>query len=160
VVCLLARVGGRPQGPTGISPGYAYWEARLGGKLALWRGFRAAITLANLCLLPATLLFFPSMLAVYALLDELLIVAVVLPASIFDCSRPTGGHLEYLKVHAVNQPTTAGGQTGRPALPRLGKAASYLIGARWLGTIFAVPLLGLTWAHAGAGWLAVRCPRP
>ena len=57
-----------------------HWDARLGGHWRLGEVF-GMLTLASLCLLPATIIIFPALLAVYAILDEFIGLCVALPAS-------------------------------------------------------------------------------
>jgi hypothetical protein len=119
----------------------AYWDARLGGRWRLGEYFGLA-TLVNLCLLPATLLFFPGLLAAYAVFDEILLLAVILPASVLVVRERQAGTWSLLRATPMTSLQLATAKLA--GLLYLGwEGASYLVGARWLGTLFTIPLLVL-----------------
>jgi hypothetical protein len=117
----------------------AYWDARLGGRWRLGEYFGLA-TLANLCLLPATLLFFPGLLAAYALLDEALVLAAILPASTLVVRERQAGTWSLLRSTPLSSLQLAAAKLGG-LLYLAWEGAAYLTGARWIGTLFALPLL-------------------
>jgi hypothetical protein len=117
----------------------AYWDARLRGRWRLGEYFGFA-TLVNLVLLPATLLFFPGLLAVYALLDEALVIGASLPAATLVVRERQAGTWSLLRSTPMTTLDLAAAKLGG-LLYTAWEGAAYLTGARWLGTLFALPLL-------------------
>jgi hypothetical protein len=118
-----------------------HWDERLGGRWRLGEVF-GLLTLASLCLLPATLIMFPLGLLAYALLDEVLGLLTALPAAALVVREREARTLSLLRATPLTSLEIA---TGKLAglLYLAWEGASYLVRARWLGTLLALPLLGL-----------------
>lgn len=119
----------------------AYWDQRLGGRWRLEETF-AFITLANLCLLPVALLIFPNLLLGFALLDESLAWLAALPSATLIVREREGQTWDILRSTPLE-----GNQIALNKLSGLlyviWESASYLVSARWYGTMLALPLLAL-----------------
>lgn len=134
----------------------AYWDGRLGGRWRLGE-YLALLSLANLCLLPATLLFFPNLLVLYAILDELLVLAVMLPASILVIRDREAGTWNLLRVTPLSSMQLARAKLA--AVLYLGwEGASYIVKARWLGTLFTAPLFVLVVLLPGSRLAGAHAP--
>lgn len=119
----------------------SYWDRRLGGR---WRVDEALalLTLASLCLLPVTLLIAPSLLLAYALLDEILGIAISLPAALAVTREREQQTWEALRVTPLTGAEIVAGKL-RGLLYLVWEGATYLARARWYGTWLAAPLFAL-----------------
>jgi hypothetical protein len=128
----------------------AYWDRRLGGRWRLDEPL-ALLTLANLCLLPAALLIAPALLLAYALLDEILGMALTLPAALTVAREREQQTWEVLRATPISGQDLALGKLSG-LLYLVWDGAVYLTRARWYGTWLALPLFALM--------LTVRHPYP
>jgi hypothetical protein len=117
------------------------------------------LALANVCLMPVTLLIFPSLLAVQAALDEALGLAITPAAASLVVAERDQRTWSVLRSTALSSSDILLGKAAG-LLHVFWQGASYIALGRLLGTLLAVPLLGLMLAFpAGAplmpGWPAV-----
>lgn len=118
-----------------------YWDKRLGGRWRLDEAF-VLLTLGNLCLLPFALLIFPALLALYAVLDEVLGLLLAVPAAALIVREREEGTLSILRATPLSGLQIAVGKLAG-LLYMVWEGASYLVVARWIGTLLALPLLAL-----------------
>jgi hypothetical protein len=117
-----------------------YWEQRRGG--LRYDELFALLALLNLCLTPATLIIFPPLLLAQALLDEALSLAVAVPAASLVAGEREQGTWPVLRTTPLSSAQLLIGKlAGLLNLPWQG--AAYVVSARLLGTLLALPLLGL-----------------
>jgi hypothetical protein len=117
-----------------------YWDTRRGA----WRYDEvfAVLALLNLCFTPATLVIFPQLLLAQAVLDEVLSLAVAVPAAGLVVGERDHGTWAVLRATTLSGAEILIGKVaGLLNLPWQG--AAYVVGARLLGTLLALPLLGL-----------------
>ncbi len=119
----------------------SYWDKRLGGRWRLEEAF-VLLTLGNLCLLPIALLIFPALLALYAVLDEVLGLLLAVPAAALIVREREEGTLSILRATPLSGLQIAVGKLAG-LLYLVWEGASYLVIARWVGTLLALPLLAL-----------------
>lgn len=118
-----------------------YWDRQVGG---WWRLDDALVGLAllNLALLPAALLLAPAALLGYALLDEVLGLAVALPAALGISRERRGRTWALLRSTPLSAADIILAKLA--ALHSLvGEATALLARARWVGTLAAAPLFAL-----------------
>ncbi len=100
------------------------------------------LTLASLVLLPAALIILPPVLLAYAILDEILWLGAALSASGLIVREREALTWSLIRVAPISSLEIAAGKlTG--LFYQVWDGVGYLVGARWLGTLLAVPLLAL-----------------
>ncbi len=119
----------------------AYWDRRLGGRWRLDEGF-ALLTLANLCLLPVALLIFPGLFLLYALLDEVLGMLITLPAALMVVRERESQTWGILRTTPISGLQIATGKLSG-LLYLVWEGVSYMVQARWIGTLQAAPIFAL-----------------
>jgi hypothetical protein len=116
------------------------WEQRRGGRR--FDELFALLALLNLCLTPATLVIFPHLLLVQAVLDEALSLAVAVPAAALVAGEREHGTWPVLRATPLSSAQLLAGKlAGLLNLPWQG--AAYVVSARLIGTLLALPLLAL-----------------
>ena len=127
-----------------------YWDRRLGGRWRLEEAL-AWLTLGNLAFLPIALVLFPSLLMLFIVVDEATGFFFSFPAAtliVRERERATLGILRTTPLSGLE--IGVGKLVG--LLYTVWESLAYVVGARWLGTLLALPLLALM--------LTVRNPYP
>ena len=118
-----------------------HWDTRLGGHWRLGEVF-GMLTLGTLCLLPAAIIIYPTLLVAFLLLDEFIGLAVTLPASMLIVREREAHTWSLLRATPYTGYQIAVGKLSG-LLYQAWEGVGYLVNARWIGSLLAVPLLAL-----------------
>ena len=124
-----------------------YWQQGPAGRWRLEELF-ALLALANLCLMPVTLLMFPKLLLAQALLDELLGLGIAIPAATLVVRERDQHTWAVLRATTLTTRQILLGK-GSGLLNLVWQGAHLLARARLLGAGLALPLLALLFVLPG-----------
>ena len=120
---------------------FSYWDKRVGGRWRLAETF-GLLTLTSVCLFPAAIIIYPAALIAYALLDEALWLAAVIAGSALIVREREALTWSALRATPIRSAQVAAGKLAG-LLYQVWDGATYLVRARWIGSLLVAPLLAL-----------------